>query len=702
MANFELFDSTEYRSVGEYKNFKAEQYLSPDEFFKKPLENAFTGPESKFLEPVSTRESNDKTSNQNTDKKQSKHKVKKLFDQINNSISKITGTIGGTVAAAATAVVICTSVLLPSPKVELNHIQAGADYVTYNMTIEDLAEELDYDIIIENSLDKFVVEEVNEGENSNTIDGLRPFYKYTLKLVSDEPGEQITHYSRDFYTLRENSVNFEYGANLDAITQKDVLVEWTDTQNNISLTVPFNNDTDKTFGYRVTITDQNNNVVHQEVSDQTTLNLSLSPNVEVANCSFEEVYIDQNFVYSYGEKFNYPVYLKSSNVELLEKSLTYNNTYAIDFSLTSPIAEHEIYKSLSITVNGEEIPDYNLSYYDTGLLANRTYSFIYSPSAFVDQLDVEFNVNLISAYGGQQRSITFNKTLYNEIEFYDDVYFSSMHNQIVANFKFSAPEGTYVLLENSASDPIRLTKESSSSYVDFAGDGQVISFTLYAQDGTPLTQTKSYTFNDIQYRFYTSKYDNNPGKFLPTFNKDGTINLYIPAELETEDNGLYYDFIFKGGKEIVYTVKDQPHVILENVVYDSYSLTTQVYYYENGAKYVVSESPFSGGTFNYYFENLTFTASESSVTVVYNEASHHVFSDEFALYINDKIYRFNLSDFTQSEDGLVYELDVGEQIVSASILYSAYDVQPEHASYYDHFEVKGSLYNQFISEIPIN
>ena len=187
MNNGEFYDSKEYNSVSEYAQFPAELYIKPKEENKSGNETADLGKEATTLQ----RKTNAKAENGN-------HKT--LVDKIFNSIK----TVATTATVAATALVVTTSFVTNAPKVDLVSLNCGADYVEYELEIDELQEDVAYSIVISApTQEESKTPLTGNGNYKRRIDGLKPNWEYTLSVVSEDTilGE-VTHYQIKFQTLK--------------------------------------------------------------------------------------------------------------------------------------------------------------------------------------------------------------------------------------------------------------------------------------------------------------------------------------------------------------------------------------------------------------------------------------------------------------------------------------------------------------------
>ena len=187
MNNGEFYSSSEYNSVSEYAQFPAELYIKPKEENKSGNENADLGNETTTLQHKAI----PKADNGNT---------KTLVDKIFNSIK----TVAATATVAAAALVVTTSFVTNAPTVELVNLNCGADYVEYELEIDELQEDVAYSIVVGSPKQEENRTSLTENGNyKNRIDGLKPDWEYTLSVVSEDTilGE-VTHYQIKFQTLK--------------------------------------------------------------------------------------------------------------------------------------------------------------------------------------------------------------------------------------------------------------------------------------------------------------------------------------------------------------------------------------------------------------------------------------------------------------------------------------------------------------------
>ncbi|MBE5730419.1 MAG: hypothetical protein E7350_00520 [Clostridiales bacterium] len=186
MNSGEFYNAKEHNHISEYRHF-------PAEIYKKPIEENEIGNELAHLgQEATTLQKTKKNAKSNGDG------AKTIMDKLFNTIKSVATT--ATVAIAAVAVV--STIATTPPKVELVSLDAGSDYVEYEMTVGDLAEDGNYSIVISTTNEESVLQQVEEnGTYSGRVDGLKPSWEYTLSFVShDSSLGDITHFRTKFQT----------------------------------------------------------------------------------------------------------------------------------------------------------------------------------------------------------------------------------------------------------------------------------------------------------------------------------------------------------------------------------------------------------------------------------------------------------------------------------------------------------------------
>lgn len=185
MNNGEFYSSKEHNHISEYRHFPAEIYKNPFEENKVGNELADLGQEATTVQPTKRKAKKDDGS-------------KTILDKLLNSLKSVATT--ATVAIAAVAVV--STLTTAPPTVELISLDAGSDFVEYQMTVDGLAEDGDYSIVISTTNEESVLQQIEEnGTHNGRVDGLKPSWEYTLSFVShDSALGDVTHFRTKFQT----------------------------------------------------------------------------------------------------------------------------------------------------------------------------------------------------------------------------------------------------------------------------------------------------------------------------------------------------------------------------------------------------------------------------------------------------------------------------------------------------------------------
>lgn len=178
----EFYCANEYNATTEYQHFPAELYLEKKEIGKTGKEYTPSAPEITTLAKKSKPTKKDKGN---------------LVDKVFNSLKSVAASS----AVAATAVLGAVTIS-STPSVQLTDFSVGGTYVEYEMSIEDLQDNLEYSILIStsNETDRtFLVED--EGVYKNKVEGLQPEWEYTLSVVTyDEYLGKTTFFEKTFQT----------------------------------------------------------------------------------------------------------------------------------------------------------------------------------------------------------------------------------------------------------------------------------------------------------------------------------------------------------------------------------------------------------------------------------------------------------------------------------------------------------------------
>lgn len=191
----EYFSSTEIKRIDEHKRFTAERYLKTTDY----------NPTAKEL-PQKGKEFFDSGTQQSATKRKSTlgQKLRKRVSQ--GTAKAATTSVATTVAAAVGGVVALSTIFAPTPTIDLPQLDVGHNYVSYTIVAEDLQEDMYYFVEIASPYDSYT-NDIVEGENQNTVEGLRQGMEYDLTVKGVDATEQqqttTTYFKKTFYTSFE-------------------------------------------------------------------------------------------------------------------------------------------------------------------------------------------------------------------------------------------------------------------------------------------------------------------------------------------------------------------------------------------------------------------------------------------------------------------------------------------------------------------
>ena len=239
----------------------------------------------------------------------------------------ITGTATVVVGASAAVVAFnATNKVLPTMTV--NTLDSGSSFVHYNLEINNLDLDKDYDIIIRNDSHSFKIDCVN-GINDQYVYNLKPGLEYTLSLVGyNELLGEIPYETKTFYTL--NSEERLGYSNIEII---------------------YNDDLTCGINYKATIVDDMNKF------DSTYMIMKYVDGEVLLDSRAIDRYISDNLTYS----FKNNVY--SGTLSLVEESMIQIDTYYNMGDNTDVLLKSDVYEikypisinadSESLTINGD-------------------------------------------------------------------------------------------------------------------------------------------------------------------------------------------------------------------------------------------------------------------------------------------------------------------------------------------------------------
>ena len=238
----------------------------------------------------------------------------------NASIVESAGTVvtgaATAVVGAAAAVVAFNAVTKETPKMTVNKISAGTNYVYYDLDFANLDLDKDYDIVIKNSFHTFKIE-CSNGNQEGFVYDLRPNLAYTLTLVG--PHELFTTVEYDsttFYTLPSE----ELFANTD-------------------MEVFYNDDLTCGINYK--------SIVHDDYEKLSSSYVTIKQNDTLLFDSFELDKYGDNFVYSYDNK----KLTHTGTVKKVNPGRVVIETYSFDSDTNKTIVLDTLTKDIQVPLN---------------------------------------------------------------------------------------------------------------------------------------------------------------------------------------------------------------------------------------------------------------------------------------------------------------------------------------------------------------
>ncbi len=690
--NEELFAADELYSVSEYKPFRAEQYINVSEVAARAPETQPTPPETQF---GNERHSGIKPKRSDSPSTQGGRRRASVKDFLSKLTETATSTVGTTVAVvgAAATVAICGSIYVPAPHVSLISLDVGADCVECVLDISELQENVDYDIVVSNAYHTFTQEEVTSGENVCFINELKPFYEYTLSVVgkTDDALGKTVYFEQSFYT----GTGAEPKAFID-LTQREL-----DGESVIDYSLYVSDPLLLSNQYLVRAFYENEVILEESWTGQTTYEGSIP--VYMEGKIFFSVYADlDGELRLVGEKsiLSEAAPMRGPNIALrTDTELVEGGLFAVFYDISDENEQWRLERAIFHIAYDDSAYDVEMSsraLYEEGMLPVEI-------PADVTEFTVSADVFSVTKTG-EERQISLQPQVYAaphqvvlaEKKIYTDDY--SDDKILTLRFFTHLPTGvTLWLTDTSTGDSTEITdSEYSETLTESA---RTFSYQALDEQGNVLIDEQTCTINVASslpsFEFnYT-----NPGDYVETYNKDGTINLYTNVGFACDDENVYYEIVYYGGEisERVYRSRD-PHVAFENMPDQEYYLVYYVIYEWEGVRYVLQRIAVSGNTGQDVRSYVDITVTEATVQV--SLSSSVVLQGDAVIVVNGSERRtVAFADFVENQYGLLYSFDAGVEIVSVTVEMAAtHQMKVYEQLLAQGSEMQGSVYEAILWE----
>lgn len=651
MSNKEYFsDYWENKSAPEFKEFKAELYEKKNEYFSGANEIKNFDFES-FDHIPAAKESNEEEKRKKRkaaqgEKKKARTRLQKILDNVSKTVTKVASTVVGVAAVGVGAVVALSPLFSPTPpekevtpiSVSLVDIDVGGNFMSYELDVSGLEKNSDYDIVVSSKNQTEIHNEVISGTNRDFLLGLNENEKYTLAVIEKADGERYVHYEKKFITSDDRIIENEFQALLEIPSESSITVEWGEDKNTISLPSTFSPAQDPNYRYRVSLKDQNGEVIASYTGADGSVSLDIPLDTKEVSVTYETLYDTgkHELIYSSKElekKFN----LEAPKILLSdEKVLIDIGYYAIEYSITSELADIESYENFTVTVNGVDFsPPFSPS-----VINGRDVIFLEFTDP-VDEFDIDATLTMKGAYGGNERTVKMSKHYVNEREFYDNVYYSKLYDSVEFELLHSEVGG-YVLIKDLSLGTEEHITASSHSY-PFAGDNRY-SYALYDKDGNRISEEKTVSFAPFTTPEYTFNYCN-PGEVIYTLNEDGTINFYFATNFSSSDPTAYYEITLLSSFRSYVFRSTEAFLKAENLPYDTYGLNFKIFATDSSGSSYEFYNVTPSGTTGIYAESYVSYDFVDDKTLKLKFSSELKFNGDIHLMLNGKEHVFTQDDF---------------------------------------------------------
>ena len=339
----EFYYANEYNVISEYKHFPAEVYTFTKEVTDVGKEIADTGAEVTTLQTTDT-----------------KKRTRKTVD--NSTVNKFMNSVKGVAATSAVVAVAALGVIPAStqPKVALQEFAVGGTYVEYQISIDELQDNLDYFIIISTPKESDRTFEVEEnGVYQNRVEGLTPACEYSLAFVGyNEYLGKTTYFEEKFQTTA--ALDYEMGiSNVSASSLNEVRIDFwhtaLDDTCNAELLLDYGNG-EQQERLPITKFDLSRGFVTVPVSETTTF-LSVKPIVRYGAEEQSAEFTPYEHAFDSALDVDVKVDSYNGNIVLYLKGITGNATHinVVDTETSETVLQEELYNNyVQIPYNVDE------------------------------------------------------------------------------------------------------------------------------------------------------------------------------------------------------------------------------------------------------------------------------------------------------------------------------------------------------------
>lgn len=634
--------------------------------------------------------------------------VKKLIQKVTEATSSFMGGIAATAVVAVSSVILFTNILVKEPIIELIDIIVGQDYVTYNLLLDDISDNMDYYTIISNDFESYEYELV-EGKNLNTISNLKLNTEYNLSVIgiNNDNKEEIKYFNTTFSTK-----SYEYTATFNQLSPDEVVIEYGIDSNILIFNTNFNNYGDDSLKYRIILKDPETSEKYIYDGSEEIALIDVPSNLTVFNISYE-LYGIYNGVEKVFETINVndPLVISIISSDITDLTLTDINKYQLSLLINSDFVEEEIYNSVNLLITYDDLTTNNIVIED--VLVNEKMNFEVLVPSYCKSFNIDYTIDLLGANGNNPRTITSSKefTLENSYELIETQVETQQDYSITRflfKYHFIDENITIAVKDVTSGNVVMLYEGEDNIQIELNASTNVQEYTYYLSNinGEAIGEENAVSFEiqDVK-GDYNFQYIN-PGDAIVTFNDDDTMNIYLDTVFETEDSSIYYVVRYTNYNDgTVYNIKYTESVAyLEDVPFSNYGIEYFVFKTVNGLEYQLQNIAVSGGI------EITLDGVLQSTSGTDNNGNPYVFImyydyynlSNFVLLADDKKIPIPSSNivFNNGYCEIEYQLDF---IPSKLVLeYEAmFNDEITYESISSVREIKGEQYRKMYLEIPI-
>lgn len=691
MKDNEFYRSNEIKQINEFKQFKAENYHKKEEVNINVKEIANTGDEYTY------------TTKNEKPQKENSNIVEKVVKKVTTSVSTVATTVASTAAVVVASVVMFVAIITGNPKIDVAILEVSENKIEYDITMDELDSELKYYLSIE-SIDYFYEQMLFAGQNKGIIENLKPDTNYNLKVIGKDLANEISvYYEETIKTISSKLpiIPTAFDGSYQFPTKESISVDWLSEENYIiRIPMKFETNNEDIYKYRIKLHTNEGEVLVSYTGTNPLFETDLIKDTEYFSMTTEILIIVDGIEYLYDSntinniELSRPMINLDSNINFIE-----TNTFEFSYSIDSNICDYEVYDYLEFNITFDDQTSTTLTISDIIPNTNMKVLIENVPSN-TKKIDIDANLYYKLAYSNQKDTSINGKSyqLTNYMKLDEIIVDNKIYYEIKLKFNYHLFDNEMGVVKDLDTNQ-EYYLDGNYAYITL-DENRVYNLNYYIVDDNQniISEISEISIPVEKVEGEYSFIGVNPGDILKTYNEDGTINLYIDTQFETEDPDISYVIYMNDSNDKQYEAEFRSYVAsFESLPENNYYLRYYVYKQVDDVKYVLGYTHPSGGVEDISDFVVSCTLDDANVLriILYNNIIYDlnnfklILDGETEIVITESNIKTDLTtDNIVVETTLPTSFDELELKISCGINHPNYDAISEEIT------VIGSLYKE--------